>query len=410
MNEFNSYIRKYSSETFEGNINDIPEQQDKIRNILIKYKPKEILEIGFNAGHSSNFFLKNSNANVTSFDIGIHDYTKYGKQFIDLKYPHRHILIYGNSLDTIPHFSQFSDKKFDLIFIDGNHDYNYALNDLINCRRLAHNNTIVILDDTVHSKNVKYTLPHTIGPTRAWNELVKNKQIEQIEIQNFKRGRGHSWGKYNLEDDLFDLTKEYTTHSNCNDKFTLGYMKVYHKYFFPFKKKKLKMLEIGVREGWSHILWANYFTNSTIYGIDNFADPVFNKLEKQYNFNNNKIKIFIGNQEDEEFLNKNINFDLDIIIDDGGHRMDQQQISLGNLFKKLKPGGIYIIEDLHTSDIRSFRDTLTHSSSTKYFLKNLYNLPKSYYLQEDDLKYLRDNINCLKFYCADRVCVIIKNY
>lgn len=40
---------------------------------------------------------------------------------------------------------------------------------------------------------------------------------------------------------------------------------------------------------------------------------------------------------------------FDIILDDGGHTMDQQINSLNALFPYLKAGGLYIIEDLHTS-------------------------------------------------------------
>lgn len=41
--------------------------------------------------------------------------------------------------------------------------------------------------------------------------------------------------------------------------------------------------------------------------------------------------------------------DFDIIIDDGGHTMNQQITSFKILFPALKSGGIYVIEDLHTS-------------------------------------------------------------
>ena len=40
---------------------------------------------------------------------------------------------------------------------------------------------------------------------------------------------------------------------------------------------------------------------------------------------------------------------VDIIIDDGGHYMHQQQISFGFLFAYMRSGGLYFIEDLHTS-------------------------------------------------------------
>lgn len=41
--------------------------------------------------------------------------------------------------------------------------------------------------------------------------------------------------------------------------------------------------------------------------------------------------------------------DFDIIIDDGGHTMNQQKTSLQHLWKALKPGGYYFCEDLETS-------------------------------------------------------------
>lgn len=38
-----------------------------------------------------------------------------------------------------------------------------------------------------------------------------------------------------------------------------------------------------------------------------------------------------------------------MIVDDGSHIPSHQMASWHYLFKTLKPGGIYVIEDLHTS-------------------------------------------------------------
>jgi hypothetical protein len=38
---------------------------------------------------------------------------------------------------------------------------------------------------------------------------------------------------------------------------------------------------------------------------------------------------------------------LDIIIDDGGHTPEQQRITLEELLPHLRPGGVYICEDIH---------------------------------------------------------------
>ena len=66
---------------------------------------------------------------------------------------------------------------------------------------------------------------------------------------------------------------------------------------------------------------------------------------------NEKWKFVQGDQSNILDLQKCVvNEDLyDIIIDDGGHSMKQQQITFGFLIDYVKPGGYYILEDLHTS-------------------------------------------------------------
>lgn len=46
--------------------------------------------------------------------------------------------------------------------------------------------------------------------------------------------------------------------------------------------------------------------------------------------------------------------DVDVVIDDGSHHMSDIQTSFEHLFPKINFGGIYIIEDLHTSFWKSF--------------------------------------------------------
>jgi len=126
------------------------------------------------------------------------------------------------------------------------------------------------------------------------------------------------------------------------DKYEHGFIDVYEPYFNNSKNVK-KVLEIGVYFGGSLQYLSDKFPDAKIYGID---------IEDKTQYNTDNITTYIVNQEDRNALNKFLeetNVEFDIIIDDGGHTMKQQQVSFGTLFKSLKKGGIYILEDLHTS-------------------------------------------------------------
>lgn len=126
------------------------------------------------------------------------------------------------------------------------------------------------------------------------------------------------------------------------DKYEHGFIDVYEPYFNNSKNVK-NVLEIGIYFGGSLQYLSDKFPDAKIYGID---------IEDKTQYNTDNITTYIVNQEDRNSLNKFLeetNVEFDIIIDDGGHTMKQQQVSFGALFKRLKNGGIYILEDLHTS-------------------------------------------------------------
>ena len=196
MTSLDNYYNKYNIKITEGNIENNIEQKKDIINIIKTKNPEYILEIGFNAGHSSELFLENSNAYIYSFDIGahFHEYLKYGKLFLNNKFPNRHTLVFGNSRETIPRFNNNNNIKFDIIFIDGGHDYEVAYDDLMNCRNLATEDTIVIMDDII--SNDINPPEYTIGPKKAWLNLIKNNLLVEIKHSDYGNARGQSVGKY----------------------------------------------------------------------------------------------------------------------------------------------------------------------------------------------------------------------
>ena len=179
----------------EGNINQVPKQVELIKKIIIEENINSVLEIGFNAGYSAELFLSNTSMDTVSFDDGKHKYHKFGKSHIDKNFPDRHSLILGDSKKTLLQYMISNpNKNFDLIFIDGGHDYITAESDLLNCKNLSHQNTIVIMDDTVYKKDK--ICEWNIGPTNVWRKAIEKKIIKEISKIEFGRGRGMSWGKY----------------------------------------------------------------------------------------------------------------------------------------------------------------------------------------------------------------------
>jgi predicted O-methyltransferase YrrM len=189
--------RGFNANNLENGSGQIPQQQIDLIRLINTGSAKTIMEIGFNAGHSADALLSSRpDITLVSFDIAIHKYIDVAKEYIDMKYPGRHVLIKGDSLTSVPQYIQDNpEKKFDLIFIDGCHEFRYAMSDLMNCRQLAHKDTIVALDDTSYRLQIG---EWNQGPTLAWTLLSINNVINALSSAEYIPGRGMSWGKYNL--------------------------------------------------------------------------------------------------------------------------------------------------------------------------------------------------------------------
>lgn len=139
---------------------------------------------------------------------------------------------------------------------------------------------------------------------------------------------------------LNELAVKYGTDKGPEDHM---YTDRYSLYLEQYRDIEFNLLEIGVYDGASIKMWKEYFPKAHIVALD--IDPRCKQYEED------RIDIHIGDQTDVKFLQDVFNKygHFEVILDDGGHSWKQQIISFETLFPLLTPGGLYFIEDMHTS-------------------------------------------------------------
>ncbi len=146
-----------------------------------------------------------------------------------------------------------------------------------------------------------------------------------------------------------DLEKYFENNpGNMINKWT-HYFKIYDNHLSRYRGTDVHILEIGVRHGGSLQMWKAYFgPEAKIYGVD--INPRSRELEEE------QIEIFIGDQGDARFLAELREKlpRIDILLDDGGHTMDQQILTFEMMFLHLSEQATYICEDTHTSYWNTF--------------------------------------------------------
>ena len=175
-------------------------------------------------------------------------------------------------------------------------------------------------------------------------------------------------------DELSALAEKYKTDKGL---WHHGYTPHYHRHLQHLRQTAKCVLELGIggyeypdRGGESLRMWADYFNLAEIHGVD-----IHDKsgIKKRVG-----IHTHIGSQDDVNFL-----VDLvgkignpDVVIDDASHINSLSIRSFQILFPMLKPGGIYICEDVETSywpehgyggsaDIT----TLNENTAVNYFMR-----------------------------------------
>ncbi len=160
-----------------------------------------------------------------------------------------------------------------------------------------------------------------------------------------------------------------------------SYLEVYEDAFRPFKQQPVDLLEIGVQNGGSLEVWSRYFPRArTLTGCDinprcaglQYADP--------------RVQVIVGNANEQATFQRIAARSpaFDLIVDDGSHRTNDVVSSFLTYFPLLKPGGIYIAEDMHCAYWEEYGGGVLNDRSSAAFFRRLMDTVNSDHFRETD--------------------------
>lgn len=156
------------------------------------------------------------------------------------------------------------------------------------------------------------------------------------------------------------------------------YFDLYDRYLRQYRGTDVVMVEVGVFHGGSLDMWKHYLgPRARIFGVD--IDPRCTR------FADEQVEILIGDQADRGFLRELREHvgTADVVLDDGGHRMDQQIATLEGLFPAVRDGGTYLTEDLHTSYWDEYDGGLLRPGSFIDYAKGLVDRLHAWHAHDD---------------------------
>lgn len=159
------------------------------------------------------------------------------------------------------------------------------------------------------------------------------------------------------------------------------YFDIYEQNFGHFCRgnASLSMAEIGIQSGGSLLMWRHAFGKKlqVLVGMD--TNPNTKSWEKL----GENIKVEVGSQADPIFLQgvrEKYPQGFDILIDDGSHIPNHQFITFSQMWQCIRPGGVYLIEDLHGQN--PVLHWLLHGHSSNESTLPQVTLPGIYYSSE----------------------------
>ncbi len=179
-----------------------------------------------------------------------------------------------------------------------------------------------------------------------------NKKIEEFPFE-----------RKQLNEVFIHFTTNKGSHFFFNNvkHFGHGYDVFYEKLFRENRAKNLNIMEFGIHHGDSLAALSSYFPNAKIVGVD--RNPFTT------NYKSKKIRTLhcdVSSEKNLENLSNYLNKDYDYIIDDASHNPIHQKLTFFSMFKNLKSGGVFVIEELNF-----FQSEPNKDNPNQNFLRNL---------------------------------------
>jgi hypothetical protein len=195
---------------------------------------------------------------------------------------------------------------------------------------------------------------------------------------------------------LADIHENYATDKGSGH----NYINAYDLLFAPYQHKKMNFMEVGVLLGGSLELWNEYFTEASIYGVDDFSqvhtNSDFGGIDVSHDIVVDKLKKYdrvtfiepVNARNTKAVGDKigSLKIEFDIIIDDGDHDPVSQLEVFDNFVPYLSADGVYVIEDVcGMGQAQHIKKTILEKYSPLGWVPDIQIMPFNIQQRQDDI-------------------------
>jgi SAM-dependent methyltransferase len=230
------------------------------------------------------------------------------------------------------------------------------------------------------------------------------RSLRHPNIQAFPAGANSRLAEQLREAEVFvptEMCRIMSRHGSDKGS-THNYTTVYSVLFAGRRSEPLRILEVGLGTNNPHLAssmgtagkpgasmrgWRELFPYASIYGAD---------IDRDILFEEERIQTFYCDQLDPEAIASlwsmpQLRGGIDVIIDDGLHTFEANDCLMERSLQNLRPGGIYVVEDILKEALPDWRRVLEQSYPARFpgheFI--LVELPHAYNRHDNNMVIVR---------------------